>query len=240
MSSRPDLRFDWCSHEAAKYACEKWHYSRCIPKSKLVRVGVWESGAFAGCVIFGSGACPQIADPFGLNQTQVAELVRVALKPQHTTPTTKCVAFAIKMVRNQHPGLRLIVSYADPEQGHHGGIYQGGNWIYSGLTAPTEWFEVCSTGERIHSHVYRRGARGRATRDKAAGIIRSVKLVKHKYLMPLDDEMRRRIEPLRKLYPKRAGSAGSGTSPDQGGRGGATPTPALSMKEAKHGKARTA
>jgi hypothetical protein len=30
----------------------------------------------------------------------------------------------------------------------------------------------------------------------------------------------------------RAGSAGSGTSPDQGGRGGATPTPALSDQQA--------
>lgn len=38
----------------------------------------------------------------------------------------------------------------------------------------------------------------------------------------------------------RAGSAGSGTSPDQGGRGGATPTPALSSKEASHGQARPA
>jgi hypothetical protein len=232
MSSPHELRFDWCSHEAAKYACEKWHYSKCVPKSKLVRVGVWESGVFSGCVIFGSGACPQIADPYGLRQTEVAELVRVALKPGHKSPTTKCVAFAIRMIRHRHPGLRLIVSYADPEQGHHGGIYQGGNWLYSGLTSPTEWFEVCATGERVHSHVYRRGARGRATRDKAAGVIRSVKLVKHKYLMPLDEDMRRQIEPLRKPYPKRAGSAGSGTSPDQGGRGGATPTPALSDQQA--------
>jgi len=240
MNSRHDLRFDWCSHQAAKYACEKWHYSRCIPKSKLVRVGVWESGAFAGCIIFGSGACPQIAEPYGLKQTQVAELVRVALKPQHLTPTTKCVAFAIKMVRNQQPRLRLIVSYADPEQGHHGGIYQGGNWIYSGLTAPTEWFEVCKTGERIHSHVYRRGAPGRATRDKACGIIRSVKLVKHKYLMPLDDDMRKRIEPLRTPYPKRVTSADSGTPGIQPGGGGASPTVTLSIPASTpNGKTRT-
>jgi hypothetical protein len=38
----------------------------------------------------------------------------------------------------------------------------------------------------------------------------------------------------------RAGSAGSGTSPDQGGRGGATPTPALLSQEASDGKTRTA
>jgi hypothetical protein len=38
----------------------------------------------------------------------------------------------------------------------------------------------------------------------------------------------------------RDGSAGSGTSPDQGGRGGASPTPSLSITEVKRGKTRTA
>lgn len=227
MNSRPELRIDWCSHEAAKYACEKWHYSRCVPKSKLVRVGVWEASVFSGCVIFGSGACPQIADPYRLSQTAVAELVRVALKPGHAHETTKCVALAIRLLKKTFAGVRLIVSYADPEQGHHGGIYQGGNWIYSGLTSPTEWFELCSTGERIHSHVYRRGQPGRATKDKAAGVIRSVKLVKHKYLMPLDDEMRRRIEPLRKPYPKRVRSVENDTPANHAGKGGANPTRTL-------------
>ena len=30
MSSKPVLRIDWATHEAARYACEKWHYSRCV------------------------------------------------------------------------------------------------------------------------------------------------------------------------------------------------------------------
>jgi hypothetical protein len=37
-----DLKVDFCSHEAAKYACEHWHYSRCVPASKLIKIGVWE------------------------------------------------------------------------------------------------------------------------------------------------------------------------------------------------------
>jgi hypothetical protein len=27
MSSKPVLKLDWCSHAAAKYAVEHWHYS---------------------------------------------------------------------------------------------------------------------------------------------------------------------------------------------------------------------
>jgi trehalose 6-phosphate synthase/phosphatase len=40
--SKPVLKLDWCSHEAAKYACEKWHYSGRVPTSKSARIGVWE------------------------------------------------------------------------------------------------------------------------------------------------------------------------------------------------------
>lgn len=50
---------------------------------------------------------------------------------------------------------------------------------------------------------------------------------KHRYLMPLDDEMRAKIAPLARPYPKRAGSADSGTLANHAGGGGATPTPAL-------------
>jgi antitoxin (DNA-binding transcriptional repressor) of toxin-antitoxin stability system len=224
--NKADLKLDWCSHEAAKYACEKWHYSGCIPKAKLAKVGVWECTRFIGAVIFGCGACPQIAKPFGLKQTEVCELVRVALT-KHETPVSRIVAIASRLLSRSMPGIRIVVSYADPEQGHNGGIYQAGNWIYCGHTKPTEWFEDCETGERIHSHVYRRGKRGRATADKAAGIIRAVKLVKHKYLMPFDAEIRARIEPLRKPYPKRERSADSGTPGNQSGRGGAIPTRSL-------------
>ena len=36
------LRLDFCSHDAAKHAVMRWHYSRQMPKAKLVKVGVWE------------------------------------------------------------------------------------------------------------------------------------------------------------------------------------------------------
>jgi hypothetical protein len=42
--AKADLRIDWATHAAAKYACENWHYSGCMPVGKLVKVGAWESG----------------------------------------------------------------------------------------------------------------------------------------------------------------------------------------------------
>ena len=224
--SKSDLRIDWATHAAAKYACENWHYSGCLPSFKLVKIGVWEGGKFVGVVIFSMGAAPQAHCPYHLQPRQVCELTRVALT-KHKTLVSRIVAIAIRLLKKQSPGIRLIVSYADPEQDHHGGIYQAGNWVYEGKTKPCEQFEYTATGKRVHTKTIKTGRRGYATELKRRGIIRSVKLIKHKYLMPLDDEMRKQIEPLRKPYPKRVTSADSGTLATQAGGGGAIPTVTL-------------
>ena len=79
-SPEVDLVVDWCSHAAAKYAVEHWHYSRRTPIGKLVRLGVWEDSLFVGAIVFSRGNTPTLGARFGLSQTQVCELVRVALR----------------------------------------------------------------------------------------------------------------------------------------------------------------
>ena len=81
-----DLRLDFCSHDAAKHAVMRWHYSRTMPKCKLVKIGVWEDDRFRGAVIYGLGSNRHIARPFGLKDTEVCELVRVALAPWPRPP----------------------------------------------------------------------------------------------------------------------------------------------------------
>lgn len=128
-----NLRLDWCSHTAASYAVTHWHYSKTMPASKLAKVGVWEDGQFVGAIIFGVGATPELCKPYGLTSYQVAELVRVALRA-HVTPTSRLVAIAVRLVHHTQPGLKLLVSFADSAQGHHGGIYQAGGWVYTGAS----------------------------------------------------------------------------------------------------------
>ena len=184
-----------------------------------MRVGVWEGGQFIGCVLFAWGANRNIGTPYGLRMTEVAELVRVALR-EHAAPVSRIVAIALRMLRKQSPGLRLLVSYADPEQGHHGGVDQAGGWIYAGASKP-QTVAVTPAGT-----MHKRTAH--AKYGHAHGMIRGKMFWKHKYLIPLDDEMRAQVAPLSRPYPKRAGSADSGTPAHQAGGGGATPTPALS------------
>jgi hypothetical protein len=212
MSEKVDLRLDWCSHAAAKYAVEHWHYSRVMPAGKLVHIGVWENCYFIGCVIFGRGANNHIGKPYDLDQTQVCELVRIALK-EHKTAVSQIGSIAVKMLIKQSGGLRLLVSYADPKQNHNGSIYQAMNWYYVGSSeAQRETLRLDGTIEHKRSAFSRFGS--------IKGLPYSDILWKHKYLYPLDDAMRKQIEPLRKPYPKRGQGetdSAAGTNPQTGG-----------------------
>ena len=125
------------------------------------------------------------------------------------------------------------MSYADPAQGHHGGIYQGGGWLYLGQQNTTTEY-IAPDGKRWHSRMI-----SPTGQKKVYGKYRPVWRPqdcqpvkcegKLKYAMPLDEAMRSQLLPLVKPYPKRAGSADGGTPANHAGGGGSTPTSALSV-----------
>lgn len=203
--SKVEFKLDWCSHEAAEYAVMHWHYSKRMPKSKLAKVGVWENGTFIGAVVFGVGATRQLVARYGLKPTEGCELVRVALN-KHISPVTRIVAIAIKLLKRANPGLRLIVSFADPEQGHVGAIYQAGGWYFVGMSTASDEYIV--NGKRWHGRALRHAKPAHLTTKQAAALFDPDYEVvkgssKYRYLYPLDDSMRAHIEPLRQPYPKR-------------------------------------
>jgi hypothetical protein len=227
--AKADLRIDWATHAAAKYACENWHYSKSVPVGKLVRLGVWESGSFVGVILFAWGMNKSLGTPYGLAMQECCELVRVALN-SHNSPVSRMMALALKFLHKQSPGIRLVVSFADPEAGHHGGIYQAGNWIYSGKSASN--YEWRLNGKRLNKRAYTGHNFGNPKLAIPTGAERVPLLGKHRYLMPLDAEMRERILPLAKPYPKRAKDQASSNPDDLGGE---TPTRTLQTLRIENG-----
>lgn len=199
-----NLHLDWCSHEAAKYACEKWHYSKSFPCGKTVKIGVWEEKKFIGVIIFSSGSNFMIGKPYNLKMTEICELTRVALT-SHKNQVSKIVAISIKILRKFCPKLRLIVSYADPEQNHVGAIYQAMNWVFVGRTSSGT--QIVVQGQKRHRRsvndicgcssldFIKKNIDPKARKIKDEG--------KLKYLMPLDNEMHLQIQKLAKPYPKK-------------------------------------
>jgi hypothetical protein len=197
------LRLDFCTREAATFAVKCWHYSRSMPAGRLVCVGAYEAGAFAGAIVFGRGASSEIHSPFGLQQSEVCELCRVALGPHHT-PTSRIVSIAVRLLRRQSPGLRLIVSYADPEHGHHGGIYGAMNWLFIGRTNAESLIRL--NGRLLHPRTVGSRYRTRSIdwlRDHVAADAAHVRtLPKFRYALPLDADMRQQLLPRVQPYPK--------------------------------------
>lgn len=225
--SKAELKIDWASYEAAKYACENWHYSKCLPMGKLVKVGVWEDKKYIGCVIYSRGTAKDLGTKYGLDQTQCVELTRVALTT-HKTPVSRILAISFKMLSKLNSKIRLIVSFAARSENHHGGIYQATNWIYTGESAANS--DAIYQGRRIPNRVIGVLKKRYNMSEKEMiekGILSDIrKMTKHRYLMPLDKQMKKAIMNLAKPYPKRDKQANSG---DQLESGGAAPTITLQL-----------
>lgn len=140
-NQKPKLWIDWATHKAAKYACENWHYSKCLPAGKTVKFGVWEDGKFIGVVIYALGSNANISKLHG----KTAELARVAMTT-HKVKVTKVIAITLKKLKKLNPKLDAVISYADLDR-HKGTIYTAGNWFYEG-TIKYRWFHV--NGVDIH------------------------------------------------------------------------------------------
>lgn len=197
-----NLKIDWCTREAAKYAVEHWHYSKSLPSCDLITIGVWEGDIFIGVVIYSRGANPNLNKPYGLKKTEVCELARVALNT-HKTPVTRIIKISLAFLKKRAPDLKLVVSYADTNHNHIGKIYQAGNWIYTGIGKSTnqyyyngKWHHKRSAGDRFGKL---KGLNGKIKTRKI--------LDKYRYLMPLDKETRDSVKHLSKPYPKSVSSS---------------------------------
>jgi hypothetical protein len=231
MNSQFKLKLDWCSYEAAKYAVEHWHYSKCLPKFKQNWIGVWENLKFIGVISFGRSSTPYLGTAYNLTTFECAELTRIALK-KHETPVSKIIAIAVKMVKKKSPGMRLFVSLADPSQNHVGAVYQASGWKYIGKSScmrqyffKGKWRNDSSLMREIQKFPLLKKT------------LKSKKIQgKYKYVLALDKEMAAIINPLAKPYPKRAEGETKDTLAIHAREGGSLPTSALHISsEVKNG-----
>jgi hypothetical protein len=196
------MRLEIASSKAIKYSCLNFHYAKAVPNVSLAYNVFNEKKEWCGCICFGIGATNNIASPYSLNQGQVIELVRMSLNGKQES-TTKAMAIALKLVKKNAPNVKLIVSYADSEQGHFGTIYQATNWIYTGYSVDTN---LIVNGKREHRRTL--GSRfGTCSAEKIKQKGYQVEVLKTKpkwkYIFPLDKSLIPLCQSLSKPYPKK-------------------------------------
>lgn len=97
---------------------------------------------------------------------------------------------------------KVVISFADLRQNHHGGIYQAGGWTYTGVSDP-------DLSEFFHNGLWRnqRSVTSKKFRERHGNprlLPRRPASAKHRYLYPLDKPMRETLAEMTKPYPIKA------------------------------------
>jgi len=188
------MKLEKASRKAVEFACKNYHYSQnAAPRAHDLAFAVFEKKEFCGVICYGRGATNDIGMPYGLKSGECIELIRVALNGKQSS-TSKALSISLKILKKYAPLTRLIVSFADPDQGHTGTIYQATNWFYIGKTIPAK--EYIINGKKIHGRTFR-------SMGKPKNAIESMGSSKHRYVYPIDKSLLSLCKSLSKPYPKK-------------------------------------
>ncbi len=123
--------YDWLLHK---------HYAKRIPSISYA-FGLYKDRHLLGVCTFGMPPSPSV--PVGVCGKKfkkiVFELNRLCVNENlEKNVLSYFVSSALKFFKKP----KILVSYADTSQNHHGYIYQATNWLYTGLTVKAiEWKE---------------------------------------------------------------------------------------------------
>ena len=141
------------------------HYSHKWTKCSLA-LGIYEKGnsnqfidisddILIGCMIYGDpiGADASKSISTQVTQGQVWELTRLWVK-DNTPKNTESwfIGQSIKYIKQHHPHIKCLISYADPEFSHKGIIYQATNWIFQEVGIKVKRWMLSFSDSPFHWH----------------------------------------------------------------------------------------
>lgn len=107
---------------------EKHHYTRSVPSGKAVYLAFEDA-----LVVFAIPANKNISRWLLGRDNAVWELARLWAPDGHRANLlTEALSHAVSAFHRQHPEVEALVSYADPNAGHQGGVYRAASWVVLG------------------------------------------------------------------------------------------------------------
>lgn len=229
------------------------HYSGKVVQNSQLHLGVFLNGRCGGAMQFGPSLDKRKIQPLVSSTlwNEFLELNRMAFAdwlPRNSE--SRCIGYAMRWIRKTYPHIKWIVSFADATQCGDGTIYRASGFVLTSIKENDQIWQSSGGKECVSrmtvskgSHILKTGAASMKAMSAAGW--RPIPGFQLRYIYFIDPTARKRLTvpiiPFSEIARRgasmycgkpRAGSAGSGTSSDQGGRGGATPTPALLSKEA--------
>lgn len=135
----PEITMDIGNYSDACRLVYEYHYSHNMPTSlcMVLNVLAYENGIpFASCSFgYGVGRWGNNGGQDARGGVQLLELVRLVKSPNSPSfHLSSLVSYGISRIKETRKH-DLVISYADPTQDHHGGIYQACSWLYHGVTS---------------------------------------------------------------------------------------------------------
>lgn len=175
---------------------EEFHYLRTLHASTCFGVGDPVDA------VAGYGPCHMPRAPKGF-----IELRRLVKRPGADVALSAFLSSTLRLLKRR--GVLAVLTWADPEAGHHGGIYQATNWVYNEPRS-YNWnshFRT-ETGEVVdHREAFKRFGTSSKTKVLALnpGWSAFLPTMKYRYAMPLNITKAECLELLRARelpYPK--------------------------------------
>lgn len=189
-----DLEVIPCPVAEVRVFLETHHYSKSINGVKITQCfKVVHDRQLVGAALMGQ-LSTTAWKMFGETEQQVLELRRLCLLDECSRNSeSRVISKCLKWVKKNIKEVKVIVSYADPMQGHSGIIYRAANFEYLGTTPNDKGYKDLETGKIYHSRALRTKYKGeykpfvKRLREKLAkGELEPVTLLgKHRYVYRL-------------------------------------------------------
>lgn len=176
------------SEQRAKDLIRIFHYTHSVPsgKSYYVKFGT-------AIVVWSIPANKNIATFILGFPGNVWELSRLWAPNNHAPNLlTRAISAAVGIIRKlENPD--ALVSYADPNVGHSGGVYRAASWIYHGKSEETRTY-VDKSGQTFSRRKFHSGGRGMRKAEIEALGYKELKLPgKERFVRPLSKRAKRSL-----------------------------------------------
>lgn len=166
------------------------HYTHSVPSGKRL-VYAFEDAI----VLFAIPANNNISNWLLGKRNVVWELARLWAPDNHRANLlTEALANATRRFRADQPAVEALVSYADPNVGHLGGVYRAASWVYLGQCEESRNYRGAG-GEIVSRRAFHSGSRSlRKAEIEALGFTELKLPGKHRFARGLTRKARRVIE----------------------------------------------
>ena len=177
---------------AAKAIVRANHYTHSVPSGKSYYVTYGDA-----VVVWSIPANKNIANfILGSGAWNVWELSRLWAPDGHERDLlTRAISAGVLILRRQEPSVDAVVSYADPSQGHQGGVYRAASWVPHGQSEEVRAYRKGPDSPIVARRAFHSGSRSMTKAEIEAQGYTQLKLPgKHRFVRILSKKARRAID----------------------------------------------